>query len=327
MRYKYIFLILLPISIIAKCDFSKIISNVQNNDYTKAFAFFSDIKQQNAKYWYFYGCLCHKQLINNLLSDDVDEYFNKTLSSYKHVFNFHDSKYIQYTEENLAALYNLYMLRGIAYLKRKLNIDALKCFRHADIIVPNAQATQLKILYTNILQNINVDISDIGNVAYEHLSLYMYISKKNYDKALEKIKSILKYNKYDLFAWLSLYKIKDSIDIKNQYSDKFYYAMMCFFDNNFKKAYAILKNLSVNDIGFKRIYCAILYKYCQEIQTNSNNHKLFSKLAHKCISVCKGIFYQDHESINILKTIYFLYMSLGDVNIADDIIKYHKVKI
>ena len=318
---------MLPISIIAKCDFSKIISDVQNNDYTKAFALFNDIKQQNAKYWYFYGCLCHKQLINNLLSDDVDEYFNKTLSSYKHVFNFHDSKYRQYTEENLVALYNLYMRRGVAYLKRNLNIDALKCFRHADIIVPNAKATQVKILYTSILQNMNVDISDIDNVEYKHLSLYMYIVKKNYYKAFEMIKSILQHNKYDLFAWLSLYQIKDSIDIKNQYSDKFYYAMMWFFDNNFQKAYAILKTLSINNINFKKIYCAILYKYCQELQINSNNQKLFQKLSHKCIDICKGIFYQDHESINFLKAIYFLYMSLGDVNIADDIIKYHKIKI
>ena len=329
MKKQYLFLIFLPISIIAKHDYSKIISNIKNNDYTQAFTSFDSIKQRDARYWYFYACLCHKQLIDNILSDDVEEYFNNTLSAYKKVFDFNDFRYRKYAEENLVSLYNLYMRRGVAYIKRILNREAVECFRHANIIFPNDKAVQIKILYTNILQNITVNIPDVDDILYKYLSLYLHISQKNYDKALEKIKSILQENKYDLFALKYLHQVENFKDAEKQYIDnnKIYSAVIFYIDNNFKQAYDILKTLSVDDINLKKIYCEVMYKYCQELQTNKAQKDLFTKIAHKCIGTCKDIFYKNHDDTKVLRILYFLYMSLDEVKSAEGIIKYHNIKI
>ncbi|MBQ2350479.1 MAG: hypothetical protein II393_04385 [Cytophagales bacterium] len=327
MIYQYLFLIFLPISTVAECDYGNVISNVKDNDYTRAFAFFSGLKDRDARYWYFYGCLCHKQFINNILSDDVEEYFNNTLSAYKNVFTFNGSKYIHYTKENLVSIYNLYMRRGVAYLKMDLHREARECFQHACVLFPTNRPARIKMLYTSMLEGMSVDAAAIHDIEYEYLLLYVYISQNKYAEALSKIRSLLLNNKYDFFAWLCLYQLREVIDIKKLYRDKFYDAMMYYFNNDFTKAYSIMHLLSVDDINYQKIYYKVLYEYCHMLQNGKNNKKLFSKVAHECIASCKSIFYDNHSETDILRTMYYIYMSLGDVNAADDIIKYHKIKI
>ena len=297
-------------------DYNKLVLNTSNDNFSESVKIFEDveIKKRDAKYWYFYGCLYHNALLYNILSDDINIYFSKTLEGYNNSLTFKNKEYNTYTSQNLVALYNTFMKRGIEYLKLNSFKYALEAFDYSKQIFEQELTPKVKKTFIkNIENNFNEvlafsDLLEYPNNTNEiqYYFLDTYFKMNNFEKTLLLIKEILLDDPYDIFALRFLYetkKIKKELNVQEYLSS----------------------NLLENEIQKENIYlyCDILYNYCSYLQQQQNSS--FKKHVKECITICKKIFYDNYKNKKILKRLYYLYMSINDTKSADKIVKTHKI--
>lgn len=321
-------------------DYNKLVLNTSNDNFSESVKIFEDveIKKRDAKYWYFYGCLYHNALLYNILSDDINIYFSKTLESYNNSLTFKNKEYNTYTSQNLVALYNTFMKRGIEYLKLNSFKYALEAFDYSKQIFEQELTPKVKKTFIkNIENNFNEvlafsDLLEYPNKTNEiqYYFLDTYFKMNNFEKTLLLIEEMLLDDPYDIFALRFLYetkKIKKELNVQeylssNLLENEIQKAALLFFSRDFEKAYQTLKNIKYNKKNIY-LYCDILYNYCIYLQQQQNSS--FKKHAKECITICKKIFYDNYKNKKILKRLYYLYMSINDTKSADKIVKFHKI--
>lgn len=321
-------------------DYNNLVANTQNDNFSESVKIFEDVEinKKNVKYWYFYGCLYHNALLYNILSDDINFYLNKTLECYNNTLTFKNKEYNTYTSQNLVALYNTFMKRGIEYLKLNSFKYALEAFDYSKQIFEQELTPKVKKAFIkNIENNLKgvlsfADLLETPGKKNEIVYCFIdtYFKMNDFEKALQLIKEILLDDPYDLFALRYLYeikKIKKELNVQeylssNLLENEIQKAALLFFSRDFEKAYQTLKNIKYNKKNIY-LYCDILYNYCVYLQQQQNSS--FKKHVKECITICKKIFYDNYKNKKILKRLYYLYTSINDTKSADKIVKFHKI--
>ena len=97
-----------------------------NDDCQKCLASIEAYKNKNHLYFYDKACVYHKMVLMNMLSDDLIDFFCKSLDAYCKVFGFNNNEYSCFAYNAIVSLYN-------EFLKRVNMCEEYNCIEYGEL--------------------------------------------------------------------------------------------------------------------------------------------------------------------------------------------------